>query len=91
MDELKKAVLRQKSGRAPGEDGLKAELIKHALSRIQIILLDVINTILYECNFPKIWEHGIVKIFLKEGKKDKSLIKPDRPITLLPVFSKITE
>lgn len=43
--ELKMAVVRQNNRRAPGKDGIRAEIVKRAFSRVSGLLLNIVNEI----------------------------------------------
>lgn len=89
--ELDRAVSQMKNGRAPGLDGVKAEIVKRMYGRIKECLLTLYNKMLVEGRFPSVWKEGIVKIFLKNKDRDPSEVKSYRPVTLLPVLGKIGE
>ena len=90
-DEFDDAVARQKSGKAPGLDGIKAEIVKRTISRIRLLFLDIVNKMFQSGEFPKSWKRGVLKIFLKSKDKDPQDIKSYRPVTLLPVLGKTAE
>ena len=52
-DELEDAVARQKSGKAQGLDGIKAEVVKRTISRIRLLYLDIVNKMFQSGEFPK--------------------------------------
>ena len=90
-DELLKSVKMQKSGKAPGLDGIRAEIIKRTMDRIKLLLLDTLNAIFTTGEFPKIWKQGELKVFLKSNGQGPQILKSYRPVTLLPVLGKIAE
>lgn len=91
MEELANAVKKQKSGKAPGLDGVRAEVIKRALCRVGPPLLSIVREVFSTAEFPKSWKQGSLKVFLKSTDKPIDNIKSYRPITLLPVMGKIVE
>ena len=90
-DELNKAVKKQKSGKAPGLDGIRAEVVKRTLSRIRPLLLDSLNAMFTIFRFPTAWKQGELKVFLKDKNRDPQELRSYRPVTLLPVLGKIAE
>lgn len=90
-EELNKAVRKQKSGKAPGLDGIRAEVVKRTISRIRPLLLDSLNAMFTVFRFPTVWKQGELKVFLKDKNRDPQELKSYRPVTLLPVLGKIAE
>ena len=72
-----------------GSDNVSLRFIKDALFAIAFYLTSIINTSIVTGIFPTTWKHAIVTPLYKSG--DKSDISNYRPISLLPVFSKILE
>lgn len=85
------AVHGQKNGKAPGDDGIRPEILKRGYTRLQLLLLDAVRTIWQQGIFPDQWKHGVVKLFLKSPNRDRTAIQSYRPITLLPVLGKVVE
>lgn len=90
-EEIQLAVLRCKARRAPGLDGMRADVVKHAFAAAPKLILDLFNKCLSEGCFPVAWKTGHVVAFLKSQDKDRSEPKSYRPITLLPVIGKVFE
>jgi len=81
-NELDKAILEMKSGKASGVDDLKAEQIKHFGPAAKSWLLGLFNNILLRCRIPRQWCKAQVIAILKRGK-DPDDPKSYRPISLL--------
>ena len=72
-----------------GSDGISLKFIKDSLCIIAYYLTIIINTSIVTGTFPKPWKHAIVIPLHKGGDPlDKSNY---RPISLLPIFSKVLE
>ena len=55
------------NSRAPGQDGLPFELLRHAPRRMQTAVLNCINTILTgEAKPPRSWLGGLIRFLLKK-------------------------
>ncbi|GFU98741.1 RNA-directed DNA polymerase from mobile element jockey [Trichonephila clavipes] len=76
--------------KAPGREGITNKMCKHFTRSVVFQLTNIINNILTVGYFPKIWKTASVIPILKPGK-DPTLPDSFRPISLLPVLSKITE
>ncbi|GFV11016.1 probable RNA-directed DNA polymerase from transposon X-element, partial [Trichonephila clavipes] len=76
--------------KAPGREGITNKMCKHFTRSVIFQLTNIINNILTVGYFPKIWKTASVIPILKPGK-DPTLPDSFRPISLLPVLSKITE
>lgn len=74
---------------APGLDGIQNSLIKHISKFIILPLTHVFNLSLKNGAFPTLWKTAVVAPIFKAG--DKSQPCNYRPISLLPVFSKLLE
>lgn len=91
MEELRFAVQKQRNGRAPGHDGIRAEIVKRAFGRVGYPLLCIVEDIFRSGIFPSTWKIGALKVFLKDVEKPLHSVKFYRPISLLPVMGKISE
>uniref|UniRef100_A0A2D4NQI0 Reverse transcriptase domain-containing protein n=1 Tax=Micrurus surinamensis TaxID=129470 RepID=A0A2D4NQI0_MICSU len=81
MMELTEAIKKQKNGKAPGPDGIPAEMYKTLQDSLSNTLLEVVNEVLMEAKIPKSWMEAYITLILKE---DTDLqIKNYRPISLL--------
>lgn len=90
--EIAWVIDKQNDKKAPGYDGLSANIIKHAFSAIPTLFIELYNKCLELGVFPQIWKFGIVKIISKSTNKTGEYRSSNlRPITLLPVMGKILE
>lgn len=74
---------------AAGNDNIRAETVKKHYQYIAKPLAHVINQTLETGNFPKQLKQAIITPIFKEG--DEKLATNYRPISVLPVFSKVLE
>lgn len=72
-----------------GHDGIATQVIKECREEISDVLAYVVNISLETGVFPEILKRSVVKPLYK--KKDRSSMANYRPITLIPIFSKIFE
>ena len=88
-DEIKLLLNNIDSAKATGPDGISAKMLKMCgdtlIVPIKIIFLNILKT----GNFPLQWKKANVTPVHK--KKDKQLVENYRPISLLPILSKIFE
>jgi hypothetical protein len=87
--EVSNCLAKLKSSSAPGHDGLKPDIIKSASNFITRPLTHIINRI-FESNYiPNEFKFAIVTPVHKGG--DSTNFQNYRPISVLPVFSKVFE
>ena len=72
-----------------GSDGISLMFLKHSLFATISYITCIINTSLVTGRFPKAWKHAMVVPLLKNG--DPNCVNNYRPISLLPVISKVLE
>lgn len=77
--------------KAPGTDMITTKMVKVSLRIIENPLIQLINSALANAHFPSCWKHAQVVCILKSPNKDVHIAKPYRPISLLPVLSKLLE
>ena len=77
------------SNKAPGHDKVNKKIIKTFLPHILPVVTDLINSSLLKGCFPKVWKLAEVVPHVKEG--DHEVASNNRPISLLPVLSKVIE
>ncbi len=75
--------------RSVGCDGISLNFIRDSLCMIVFYLTVIVNTSLTTGVFPEIWKHAMVIPLFKKG--DQENVSNYRPISLLPVLSKILE
>ena len=86
---LRRIVFSMRNTSARGDDGLCIRAIKASFDAIGDILLHIINTCLFNSDFPDSWKHSIVHPIYKSG--DPSSPSNFRPISIVPVLGKIVE
>ena len=77
------------SNKAPGYDRIPLFIIKDCLPYILPILTRLINSSFACSKFPRVWKKSVIVPHLKDG--DHEVPNNNRPISLLPVFSKVAE
>lgn len=91
MQELMKAVGSINPKKAPGEDGLTADICAHAVLTAPELCLSLANRCLQMGYFPVKWKQATVVVLRKPGKERYDVLKAYRPIGLLPVMGKVLE
>lgn len=89
VQELVNIVSKLKNKMSCGHDGVPACILKYTIHQIVDPLLWIVNNSLAHGIFPEGLETALIKLLYKKG--DKSKIDNYRPVSLLPVFSKIFE
>lgn len=88
--EVKKFIFKLKNKKAPGFDLITAEVLKQ-LPRKGVVLLTIIfNAVLRLQYFPLLWKISTINMVAKPGKPATEA-SSYRPISLLPVVSKLFE
>ncbi|XP_047129352.1 uncharacterized protein LOC124809339 [Hydra vulgaris] len=87
--ELDDSIKKLNKNKATGYDAISASIIKDCDELIKDVLLDIFNKSLKTGVFPDKMKVAIVTPIFKSG--DESLVTNYRPISVLPVFSKILE
>ena len=86
---MRKVIMAMPSIKAPGYDRIPVFVIKDCLPFILPALTVLINSSFSNSVFPKAWKKSEVVPHLKDG--DHEIPCNNRPISLLPVLSKVTE
>ncbi|CAF4140786.1 unnamed protein product [Rotaria magnacalcarata] len=89
MPELVALINNLKNTNSVGHDDISLKYLKDSGKIMYTYLLIIINTSIQTGVFPKLWKEAIVKPLYKNG--DATLPSNFRPISLLPVLSKILE
>ena len=78
------------TNKATGADGVSARIVRIAASAISISLSKIINYCIENSKFPSAWKVAKV-IPIYKGKGDQHDMSNYRPISVLPVLSKLFE
>ena len=87
-EEISRIVKRFSLNKAPGWDKVTFNFIKDSLPSILPVITDLVNSSLLTSVFPSAWKTSEVTPILKEGDHP---VANNRPISLLPILSKICE
>ena len=74
---------------AVGSDGISLRFIRDGLFILAFYLTVIINTSIVTYTFPDLWKHPFVVAAYKSGDIDDA--SNNRPISILPVLSKVLE
>ena len=85
--EVSKIVMKAKSGKAPGIDGLVVDTMKNDASIL--ILTSLFNACLRCRKMPSVWARGVINPIPKSAANDPRVPLNYRGISLLPVTSKL--
>ena len=85
MKELKDALKKVKTKKAPGPDGITGEMLKHLEACSRAVLLKIFKDLV-----PAVWKEAIVIPVPKKGR-DKKNPRSYRPISLLSCVGKLLE
>lgn len=91
MEEVDNVIQRMKKNKAPGPDGIKAEILQALSEQITPKLTDLFNVCLKKGKFPNIWKRADVIIIKKGEDKDPEDPKSYRPICLINTMGKVLE
>lgn len=89
--ELEQAIKSFNPKKAPGADGLTADICAQAIGNAPGVFLALTNKCLEVGYFPQIWKQATVVVLRKPNKDDYTAPKAYRPIGLLPVLGKVYE
>ena len=87
--DISKAIRAMPSNKAPGHDKITISVIKDCLPHILHSITRIINLSLASSTFPRAWKKAEVVPHLKDGDHEDP--NNNRPISLLPVLSKVAE
>lgn len=88
--EVKKAIRSLKPRKAPGLDRIGGKALQSAQNIFATHLLILFNSVLRLCHFPACWKSAKV-IMIPKPSKDHLIPENHRPISLLPIVSKMFE
>ena len=87
--DVRKAIMAKPSNKALGYDRIPLFVIKDCLPYTLTTLTALVNLSFASSAFARIWKKSMVVPRLKDG--DHEIPNNNRPISLLPVLSKLTE
>ena len=88
-DEIKFAIDSLKNNKAPGIDGIPAEIVKYCQEELTDIIVIVFNYMIENKDFPDIWAEGLRSVLFKSGSR--LCVDNYRGITILGIFAKLFE
>ena len=86
-DEIKFAIDSLKNNKAPGIDGIPAEMVKYCQEELLDIIVIVFNYMIENKDFPDIWAEGLRSALFKSGSR--LCVDNYRGITILGIFAKL--
>ena len=86
---MRKVILDMPTNKAPDFDKVPISVVKDCLEHILPTLTDLINHSFSSSVFPLAWKKSEVVPHPKEGEHE--VANNNRPVTLLPVLSKVAE
>ena len=89
MDEVEKALIKIKKGKASGIDGIPIECYSSDIKYFTPLLTTLFNTIFDSADYPKDWAQGLIYPVHKKG--DKSDAQNYRKVSLIPSLAKVFE
>lgn len=89
-DELKTAASTLKNNKAPGPDGVPAEVIKVTANERPQVLLHIYNACLTEGIFPELWKRQRL-VLISKGKGNPESPSAYRPLCMLDTAGKLLE
>ena len=90
MKELKDALKKVKTKKAPGPDGITGEMLKHLGACSRAVLLTIFNHSWMKGVVPAVWKEAVIILVSKKGK-DKKNPRSYHPISLLSCVGKLLE
>ena len=87
--EVKKVIMQMPSNKAPGFDKVSISVTKDCLPHILPSITSLINSSFMNNIFPKAWKRSEIVPLPKEGDFEQPC--NNRPISLLPALSKVSE
>lgn len=89
--EVSRVLNRMHPKKAPGYDGITADIAKRAFELTPDLFVFLFNECLRHGTFPKCWKLQTVRFIPKPRRMDPSDPKSVRPISLLPVIGKVLD
>ena len=89
IDTLTCTVFSMRNSPARGADGVCVRVLKAGFPAVGCIILHIVNTCLIQSDYPTSWKHSLIHPIHKTG--DPSDPSNFRPISIIPIISKIVE
>ena len=89
-NEIRKEIGLLNSRKAPGYDLIVGDILKNLPKKAIVLLTNIYNSMLRLCYFPIQWKYAQIIMIAKPGKPPTET-NSYRPISLLPVMSKVFE
>jgi hypothetical protein len=89
-NEVRQEINNISSRKAPGYDLIVGDILKHLPRKALVLLTVIYNSMLRLCYYPIQWKFAQIIVIPKPGKPETE-ITSYRPISLLPVVSKLFE
>ncbi|GFX52608.1 probable RNA-directed DNA polymerase from transposon X-element [Trichonephila clavipes] len=90
LSEIINYIKKIKVKKSPGRDGITNKMIKNLPLITVFKITNIINNMFKLRSFPNAWKTAVIIPILKPGKNPK-LAESYRPISLLPILSKLAE
>lgn len=90
VKEVQNVIKHLKSRKAPGYDGISGKMIKESPLKIIRLITIIINAIFRLSHFPDQWKVAQI-ILIHKSNKPAEYATSYRPISLLPILSKVCE
>ena len=87
--EIERIISSMPSNKAPGIDKISVRVLKDCLTPILPVITSIINTSIETCKFPTTWK--LAEVTPLHKGENHELANNNRPISLLPVLSKVCE
>lgn len=84
-------VVRKSPSKSSPLDPWPTWMLKHQLTTLTPVIMDIINHSLSTGVFPSEWKHALVTPLLKKTTLDPTSLSNYRPVSNLPFLSKVTE
>ncbi len=91
QEEVKQIIIKMPLGKAPGSDKIPLRVIKDCLSAILTPLTSIINASFTSQVYPSRWKKAEVVPIPKANDSNHQQAENNRPISLLPILSKVCE
>ncbi|PSN51387.1 hypothetical protein C0J52_04451 [Blattella germanica] len=91
QEEIKQVIQGFNHNKAPGSDGITADILLRIFTILPKFLVAIYNECLKRGFFPKLWKIAIIIPIIKIGKENSSEPSKYRPISLLNTGGKVLE